>query len=154
MKRIFVILAVLFIGLVLFAGCTENQAAVGSPQKLKIGVVASMTGPASTTGKDVWQSAVLAADEINAAGGVYVKELGKNVTIELFQGDDESTREGGQKAVSKLITQDNVDLLVGGFSVFLTHSGLAPLPMSVLVKSPVVASGGNIFALFNNLKDN
>jgi len=116
MKRVFVILAVLFIGLVLFAGCTENQAAVGSPQKLKIGVVASMTGPASTTGKDVWQSAVLAADEINAAGGVYVKELGKNVTIELVQGDDESTREGGQKAVSKLITQDNVDLLVGGFS--------------------------------------
>jgi hypothetical protein len=45
-------------------------------------------------------------------------------------------------------------LLVGGFSVFLTRSGLAPLPMSVLVKSPVVASGGNIFALFNNLKDN
>jgi branched-chain amino acid transport system substrate-binding protein len=32
------------------------------------------------------------------------------------QGDDESTREGGMKAVSKLITQDNVDLLVGGFS--------------------------------------
>ncbi|MDD1717697.1 MAG: ABC transporter substrate-binding protein, partial [Methanoregulaceae archaeon] len=38
------------------------------------------------------------------------------VLIQLVQGDDESTREGGQKAVSKLITQDNVDVLVGGFS--------------------------------------
>ena len=75
-----------------------------------------MTGPASTTGKDVWQSAQLAADEINARGGVFVKSLGKNVTVELVQGDDESTREGGQKAVTKMITDDKVNLLTGGFS--------------------------------------
>ena len=96
-----------------FAGCTQVEA---SGDGLKIGVVASMTGPASTTGKDVWQSAQLAADEINARGGVFVKSLGKNVTIELVQGDDESTREGGQKAVTKLITDDRIDVLTGGFS--------------------------------------
>src|SRR5665647_426666 len=95
------------------AGCTQAQASAGS---LKLGVVASMTGPASTTGKDVWQSAQLAADEINANGGVFVKSLGKNVTIELVQGDDESTREGGQKIVTKMVTDDKVDALVGGFS--------------------------------------
>jgi branched-chain amino acid transport system substrate-binding protein len=99
----------------LFAGCTQQQAAAPG-QALKIGVVASLTGPASTTGKDIWESAQLAADEINANGGVYVKDLGKKVPIQLVQGDDESTREGGQKAVSKTITQDNVDMLVGGFS--------------------------------------
>ncbi len=114
MKREFVVLSVLFIGLALcFAGCTEQNAA---NDELKIGVVASMTGPASTTGKDVWQSAVLAADEINSDGGVYIAELGRKIPIRLVQGDDESTREGGQKAVSKLVTQDDVDLLVGGFS--------------------------------------
>jgi len=114
MKREFVVLSVLFIGLALcLSGCTEQNA---TNDELKIGVIASMTGPASTTGKDVWQSAVLAADEINADGGVYVADLGRNIPVRLVQGDDESTREGGQKAVSKLITQDNVDLLVGGFS--------------------------------------
>jgi branched-chain amino acid transport system substrate-binding protein len=113
MKRQLVFVSVLFICLALCAGCTEQQAAT---KELKIGVVASMTGPASTTGKDVWESAVLAADEINADGGVYVSDLGMKVPIRLVQGDDESTREGGQKAVSKLVTQDNVDLLVGGFS--------------------------------------
>ena len=96
-----------------FAGCTGTEA---STDTLKIGVVASMTGPASTTGRDVWQSAQLAADEINARGGVFVKSLGKNMTIELVQGDDESTREGGQKAVTKMITDDRIDLLTGGFS--------------------------------------
>jgi branched-chain amino acid transport system substrate-binding protein len=113
MKLSFAIAAVLIIGFALMAGCTEQQTSV---DELKIGVVASMTGAASTTGKDVWQSAVLAADEINAAGGVYVEELGTKIPIRLIQGDDESTREGGQKAVSRLITQDNVDVLVGGFS--------------------------------------
>jgi branched-chain amino acid transport system substrate-binding protein len=108
---------ILIAGLVLAAslagGCTTQPAA---PATLKLGVVASMTGPASTTGKDMWQSAQLAADEINAKGGIHVKSLGKNVTIELVQGDDESTREGGQKAVTKMITDDKVDILTGGFS--------------------------------------
>ena len=108
-----ILIAGLVLAAVIVAGCTTEPAA---PASLKIGVVASMTGPASTTGRDMWQSAQLAADEINAKGGVLVKSLGKNVTIELVQGDDESTREGGIKAVTRMITDDKVDLLTGGFS--------------------------------------
>jgi branched-chain amino acid transport system substrate-binding protein len=113
MNKEFALISMLCIGLLLLAGCTGQQAAT---DELKIGVVASMTGPASSTGKDIWQSAQLAADEINANGGVYIRELNKKVPINLYQGDDESTREGGMKAVTRLITQDNVDILVGGFS--------------------------------------
>jgi branched-chain amino acid transport system substrate-binding protein len=64
----------------------------------------------------MWQSAQLAANEINANGGVYVSSLGKKIPIQVILGDDASTREGGMTAVSQLITQDNVDMLVGGFS--------------------------------------
>jgi branched-chain amino acid transport system substrate-binding protein len=111
-----------------------------SPDAIKIGVVASMSGPASTTGKDIWQSAELAAQEINADGGVYVKELNKKIPISLVQGDDESTREGGIKAVSKLITQDNVDLLVGGYS-----SAVVSAHQSIVAdnKIPYIISGGS-----------
>ncbi|MDD1707652.1 MAG: ABC transporter substrate-binding protein [Methanoregulaceae archaeon] len=111
--------AMLLIGAILIAGCTQQPQA---NETLKIGVVASMTGSASTTGKDIWQSAVLAAEEINADGGVFIKDLGKNVPIEVILGDDESTREGGQKAVTRLITEDKVDLLVGGFSSAVVSS--------------------------------
>jgi len=114
MKAELVSITLLLVILALFAGCTGEQASQGT--NLKIGVVASLTGPASTTGKDVWQSAVLAADQINAKGGVFVKDLDRKVQIQLVQGDDASTREGGQTAVSRMIAQDNVDLLVGGFS--------------------------------------
>ena len=67
MKRTLGLILIVFIGFVLIAGCTQEQT---PKDELKIGVVASMTGPASTTGKDIWQSAQLAADEINAEGGV------------------------------------------------------------------------------------
>ncbi len=121
--RYLILIAGLVFAAAVIAGCTTQPAA---PAALKLGVVASMTGPASTTGKDMWQSAQLAADEINANGGVFVKGLGKNVTIELVQGDDESTREGGIKAVTKMITDDKVDSLVGGFSsaVVTAHQSL------------------------------
>jgi branched-chain amino acid transport system substrate-binding protein len=68
MERKLLLAGVLLVAALLVAGCTQPQAG----DELKIGVVASMTGPASTTGKDIWQSAVVAADEINADGGVYV----------------------------------------------------------------------------------
>ncbi len=141
MKKEFVLIFLLCIGFALFAGCTQQQAATDD---LKIGVVASMTGPASTTGKDIWQSAVLAADEINANGGVYIADLGKSVQIRLVQGDDESTREGGQKAVSRMITQDNVDMLVGGFS-----SAVVSAHQSVVAehKMPYIISGASSSAV-------
>ncbi len=108
-----ILIAGLVLAAALVAGCTTQTA---QPAALKLGVVSSMTGPASTTGRDMWQSAQLAADEINAKGGVFVKSLGNNVTIALVQGDDESTREGGQKVVTKMIADDKVDALIGGFS--------------------------------------
>jgi len=136
---VLVLLLVLAGGLLL-AGCTQTQTAMTPAPVAKIGIVASMTGPASATGKDMWQSAMIAADEINAKGGVYVKELSRNVTIELVQGDDESTREGGQKAVSKLISSDGVAVLVGGFSSAVTS---AHQPMVADSKVPYIITGAS-----------
>ncbi len=110
-------LAVLVGFLVFFAGCVEQN--TESKNEIRIGVVAPLTGSASTTGTDMWQAAVLAAEEINANGGVVVN--GTPYTLVLVKGDDESSPEAGNKAVTKLITEDNVDLLVGGFSSSITY---------------------------------
>lgn len=133
------------VGLVLSAvsltGCTQTQNQTPSQSgEMKIGVVVSLTGPASATGRDMWQSAQIAADEINAAGGVYVKELNRKVPVKVIAGDDESTREGGQKAVSRLISSDNVDALVGGFSSAVTS---AHQSMVAEHKVPYVITGAS-----------
>jgi branched-chain amino acid transport system substrate-binding protein len=153
------IFGLIFTGIIICAvfmsGCTSQQQTGGDVQKpaagpaedaIKIGVIASMSGPASTTGKDIWQSAELAANEINAAGGIYVKETGKNLSVQLVQGDDESTREGGMKAVSKLITQDNVDLLVGGYSSAVVSAHQATVAEN---KVPYIIAGGSSTSISN-----
>lgn len=123
MSRKFPMIVAIIVIAIACAGCSEQTT---TPEAIRVGVVASMTGSASSTGNDIWQSALLAAEEINANGGVYVADIGKSLPIRVIQGDDESTREGGMKAVSKLITQDNVDLLVGGFSsaVVMAHQSI------------------------------
>ncbi|MGC9443517.1 MAG: ABC transporter substrate-binding protein [Candidatus Methanospirareceae archaeon] len=115
------LVSVIVIASLLLAGCVEQPEEPGvETGELKIGVVASLTGGASATGTDMWQSAVLAAEEINAKGGVVVN--GVPMTITLVQGDDESSPKAGVETVTKLITENKVDLLVGGFSSSVTFA--------------------------------
>ena len=115
-----ILITVLAVSL-LVSGCVEqSKDTQQGVEEIRIGVVAPLTGGASTTGTDMWQSAVLAADELNAQGGVLIN--GTYRKVKLFKGDTETSREGGVKAVTKLITNDGVDLLIGGFSSGITYA--------------------------------
>ena len=127
MKYSVLVIAVLLIAAAFIAGCTQQQAstqqtaAAGSQDVIRVGVIASLTGPASNVGTNMWQSAQVAAEKINADGGVTLKD-GTKKQIKLIVGDDESTQAGGQKAATKLITDDKVDILVGGYSSAVTSA--------------------------------
>jgi len=116
-------IAVILIMAALIAGCTQQAASqqTASQGTIKVGVIASLTGPASNVGTNMWQSAQVAADKINADGGVTLKD-GTKAKLQMIVGDDESTQQGGQKAATKLITDDKVDILVGGYSSAVTSS--------------------------------
>jgi branched-chain amino acid transport system substrate-binding protein len=121
MKYAFLFIVILLIA-AFFAGCTQQAPAPVQPTEIKIGAMVSMTGANANVGKSMWQSVVLATDEINAKGGVFVKQYNAKIPIKLVQGDDESTRDGGQKAATKLITEDKVDLLIGGYASGVTSA--------------------------------
>ncbi|MGD0533900.1 MAG: ABC transporter substrate-binding protein [Methanoregula sp.] len=126
MKYQVLFIAVLLIMAALIAGCTQQaatqqQTTSASQGVIKVGVIASLTGPASNVGTSMWQSAQVAADKINADGGVTLKD-GSKAQIKLIVGDDESTQTGGQTAATKLITDDKVDILVGGYSSAVTSA--------------------------------
>jgi branched-chain amino acid transport system substrate-binding protein len=78
---------------------------------IKIGVAAPMDFP---TGKHAWNGAQIAAEEINASGGVNVK--GVRYKIELAKGNTNEYRSvvDSVNAVDRLITADKVDFVVGG----------------------------------------
>ncbi len=111
---------VVVISLVLASGLGQLAGAENGADEIKIGVVAPLTGGASTTGTDMWQAAVLAADEINAQGGVKVNGVNKLIT--LIKGDTGTSPATGVNVVTKLITVDEVDLLIGGFSSGITKA--------------------------------
>jgi branched-chain amino acid transport system substrate-binding protein len=109
-------------------------------QTVKIGVVASLTGAASDVGTDMQRAAVLAAEEINGQGGVYVKEYDKKLMIELVTGDDKTNPQEGVTAVKRLIIEDKVDLLVGGFSSAVTYASQVP---AIDSKVPFIITGAS-----------
>lgn len=81
-------------------------------QVIRIGVVGPM---AYIQGEHQWYGATLAADEINAAGGIAID--GKTYTIELVRIDSNEMQPGPDavSAVERAITALKVDFLIGGF---------------------------------------
>ena len=72
-------------------------------EPIRIGVLAPLTGGGGPYGVDIVKASKLAADQINAAGGV----LGGR-KIELFVEDDETSATAAVKAARKLLDIDKV----------------------------------------------
>jgi branched-chain amino acid transport system substrate-binding protein len=81
-------------------------------KKIKIGVIGPMK---FVQGIGHWNGAVLAAEQINARGGVKVGD--KMMEIELVQADSNEFLNvtDATNAMERLITQDRVNFVVGGF---------------------------------------
>ena len=82
-------------------------------EKIIFGQAASLSGPNAvihTSGPA--QTQQLWVDEVNAKGGIYVKELGKRLPIELIVYDDKSDHGTLVKLLEKLMVQDKVDFIL------------------------------------------
>jgi branched-chain amino acid transport system substrate-binding protein len=97
-------------------GALMNSAAAQST--VKIGIPVGLSGANSVVAPSVVQSSQLAADEINAAGGI----LGKKV--ELVVADDGSGAQGAQRAFNSLVFQDDVDVLISMETSAARNAGL------------------------------
>jgi branched-chain amino acid transport system substrate-binding protein len=86
---------------------------VQSSETIRIGICADLD---NTYGKTVWRGALLAAEQINAEGGV----LGRNLTV-VGEDDDSETPPGdiavATNALTKLITVDKADYVTSPQSV-------------------------------------
>lgn len=81
---------------------------------VKVGLIAPLTGGLAEHGLDMKQAAILAVDEINKQGGI----LGKKV--ELVIEDTECNPTKATAAVQRLLTQENVYVIVGEYCSTVT----------------------------------
>jgi branched-chain amino acid transport system substrate-binding protein len=119
------LLAAIVIIIVVAAGAFAVwQLSTPQVDSVKIGLIAPYGIP---VGQDMDRAAKMAVDEINNDGGIYVSSLGKSVPIELVTGDSEKANpDASLNEVTRLVTQENIDLLIGGFGSGATLSGQVP----------------------------
>jgi len=82
-------------------------AAAPAGNTVKIGFLGALTGDVAMFGKPTLDGMKMAADEINAAGGVVGKK------IEIVEADDRGDKQEGASVTQKLISRDGVVAIVG-----------------------------------------
>ena len=105
-------------------------------QSFKVGSVLSVTGPAAFLGEDMKAAMELAIDEINNKGGIDGRK------IEWFFYDAESQTQKGLNATRRLLTQDNVEMIVGGGN--MSGMALAMLQLTEKAQLPFLSTEGSM----------
>lgn len=103
-KRLFVVVSLLVAASLVLTAC--GGAASGG-DKIKVAILAPLSGPVPTFGVSTRDGALMAIEEWNAKGGV----LGKQ--IEAVVADSQCTADPAVNAANKVIDQDKVKYIVG-----------------------------------------
>ncbi len=132
MKNLFLALSLIFS--IFFTSCVQKggdgNGTTSTGDTIKVGVYGDLTGPTASFGQSTKNGVELAVAEINAAGGVNGKK------IELVIEDDQGTPEKAKTVISKLISQDKVQAVIG--EVASTNS-LAAAPVAQEAKIPMIS---------------
>ena len=104
------LVSVIFVVFLMFGLATLNPA--HAENVIKVGTIEPVSGPISIVGITLQRGFELAADAINADGGIPIK--GKRYTIKLIQEDSKANPEAAYSAALKLALRDKVDFMLGG----------------------------------------
>jgi branched-chain amino acid transport system substrate-binding protein len=114
-----------------------------SQQKFRIGYADPLTGTFGRDGNLVKDAYNFWAELVNAGGGIEVK--GKKYPVELTVIDDKSTAAENAKFTERLITEDRVDLILGGFGSDSVFAGSA---VAEKYKYPLISGAASSNKLF------
>ncbi len=104
-KGLFLVVLTLVVGL-LFSPCTW-----GAPKAIKIGINAPITGDIPKVGEGSKYAAQMWLEDIKAAGGLDVG--GTKYPVEIVIEDNEAKAESAVTTIMKMITEDEVLVIVG-----------------------------------------
>ena len=124
MKRI---LIASIVAVSLLSACTPSNG--GGGDKVRVGVFMSLTGSTANFGISSVNGIKLAADEVNAAGGINGKQ------IELLVEDDRSDASEAATIVTKFVTQDQVHAVLGEVA---SSRSIAAAPIAQNAKIPML----------------
>ena len=106
MKKTYIIVMTLSLFAFLISGCGSDDSS-----KIKIGLIAELTGDVPAVGTSCKNAAEMAVQEINDAGGIQVGE--KKYNVKLIIEDNAGKADQSASSAQKLITQQKVTAIVG-----------------------------------------
>ncbi len=109
--------AIAFSFLAFFSGIMLSGAQAADA--IKIGIMLPLTGRQAPFGRVQQKAVLMAADEINAAGGIHDKKIAP-----VFA-DTQGNPDAGRAAIRKLINRDRVFVICGGFSNAATWAAIS-----------------------------
>ena len=119
--------------------------AQAKPEPIKIGIVGPM---AFVQGEDAWNGATLAADELNAAGGVQVGAAKRPVQLVKVDTNEILNVADAASALERAITRDKIDFAVGGFR---SEAALAMQEVAMDGKKIFVVTGASLDKMSENV---
>jgi len=123
---------------------SEAQAATKETDVLTVGAVLSASGVHAVNGKHAKKGYDIAVRRINEMGGISVN--GKNYKLKITYYDDESNPAIAAKFAKRLITKDDVKLLLGPYG---TSTTAAIAPIAEKYRVPFVQGNGASLSLFD-----
>ena len=134
----------LIIFLVLFLLLIPLSSAMGTEHPIRIGFPVPLTGAFGKDGGLVRDAYLFWKETVNAGGGMEVR--GKRYPVELIFYDDKSDPPTSAKLTEKLITEDKVDLLLGGFG---SSQVIAASAVSEKFRFPMISGAASTIKLFD-----
>ena len=131
--------------LVITMGTGFSQQASKVPEEIILGAALPLTGGQSREGGYFNKAYTMAVKEINDAGGIMVKEYGKKIPIKLIIYDDKSDNTTSVQLYEKLVTEDRVNALLGGYGTPLVT---AHTVVAEKYRVPYVNGGGATGAIY------
>jgi len=122
--------------LALAAGATLAAPAVHAADVLTIGAIGPLTGPGASWGLGLAGGVEIAAEEVNARGGLKVGD--KTYEVKVLAYDEQYTAAGAIAAYTRLVTQDGVKYIIGPD----TSVGMVAIKDMVEQNKTIVFSGG------------
>jgi branched-chain amino acid transport system substrate-binding protein len=110
------------VGLALMAGAAQAQVQGVTDTEILLGVITDLSGPVASAGAPERDGMIMAAEEINAAGGIHGRML------RLLFEDSAYDPKKGVLAMQKLLTQDKVFATIGTLGSAIVQ---ATMPMSL-----------------------
>jgi branched-chain amino acid transport system substrate-binding protein len=119
--------------------------AAQAPTEIRVGATVAVTGPASAEVGHFKKLMELWAETINAKGGVMLKEYGKRLPIKMVVYDDTSKPPDAVRLYEKLVTEDQVHVLLGPYSSPIT---VAASTVAEKHQIPMIALEANSTGIF------